>query len=37
MSVMLLFKNIKGENLADLMTVDGINEKMANLILEKLK
>ena len=30
-------KNIKGANLADLMTVDGINEKMAKLILEKLK
>ena len=30
-------KNIKGANLADLMTVEGINEKMAKLILEKLK
>ena len=30
-------KNIKGANLADLMTVAGINEKMAKLILEKLK
>ena len=30
-------KNIKVANLADLMTVDGINEKMAKLILEKLK
>ena len=30
-------KNIKGANLADLMTVDGINKKMAKLILEKLK
>ena len=30
-------KNIKEANLADLMTVDGINEKMAKLILEKLK
>ena len=33
-------KNIlggKGANLADLMTVQGINEKMAKLILKKLK
>ena len=30
-------KNIKGANLADLMTVEGINEKMAKLIIEKLK
>jgi len=30
-------KNIKEANLTDLMTVEGINEKMAGLILEKLK
>ena len=30
-------KNIKGANLADLMTVEGINEKMAKRIIEKLK
>jgi len=30
-------KNIRMANLADLMTVDGINEKIAKLILEKLK
>ncbi len=30
-------KNIKMANLSDLMTVQGINEKMAKLILEKLK
>ena len=30
-------KNLKGANLADLMTVQGINEKMAKLILKKLK
>ena len=30
-------KNIKEANLDDLMTVEGINEKMAKLILEKLK
>ena len=30
-------KNIKEANLTDLMTVEGINEKMAQLILEKLK
>ncbi len=30
-------KNIKRANLTDLMTVEGINEKMAKLILEKLK
>ncbi len=30
-------KNIKVANIADLMTVDGINEKMAKRIIEKLK
>jgi len=30
-------KNIKEANLTDLMTVEGINEKMAGLILEELK
>ena len=30
-------KNIKMANLSDLMTVKGINEKIANNILEKLK
>ena len=30
-------KNIKGANLTDLMTVEGINEKIAKLIIEKFK
>ncbi len=30
-------KNIRMANVSDLMTVDGINEKIANLIMEKLK
>ena len=30
-------KNIKGANLTDLMTVDGINEKIAKLIIEKFR
>ena len=30
-------KNIRAANLSDLMTVDGINEKIAKLIMEKLK
>ena len=30
-------KNIKGANLIDLMTVEGINEKIAKLIIEKFK
>ena len=30
-------KNIREANLSDLMTVEGINEKIAKLIMEKLK